>query len=1061
MKATILCILLLIGPYLPKSHADILGATVLSDNQVPGKKSNFLPGNTAFIKTGATYKWIKEGKYATDEETLKTGANPKILFDGNNGENWKSRTYSKWNGGSWATILIDLKREYLIDKIDIWRLHEKTRDTEQADILLSLDGKKFTLQGLVKDNEKIPYQAKKCIKISKEFPKPVLSRYIKLRIKRRKGARQQQIGEIVIWGRKLNKKINYLKAGAKPPVEFTIKGIQSGAAAIDWSAFPVEKNDIKKWKIYYSNKPFKKTSDANVNLAKTIDGKKSKSLIYPLKPNTLYYFGVSAVYKNGENEIVKCTEYKTPGAIECKKFGDMLAINHFWGGGGARALRENNAAWETIALELLSQTPVKQIRWWESDPKIVEKYYAKGIGLLTYPQGNNLNNASKLGIHLIFSGSNEPDLSGQPIEKYIATLKHNNQKMKQMHPDAFMTAPSSGMDEHSIEWLKSFYEKGGKDFFDVLDLHTYTKIAGGHKVPEGYPKGAPEALFDNMRKIREVTDAFNDSGKPVISTEFGYTNCATDNPSGTITPLIQAQYLIRGLIIHYALGFKRVFIYSFWDDGVDPDYTEHHFGMVDYDLQKKPSFFAFCTLGKELGNCTLLSKSENLSPGFGYNFKDQKNDDYVTVVWNGAGASLGSFKTTAPFVTMTDMLGKSQKLMVASDKTFTLAYGSSPVYLKSSQPITALKCVKTVLETKKQEGVKLKLLKKQLIALDGEKVELRYTITNDFATKTETNLRVCTNDGKTISEKKQTLNPGEKKSDLITFAPPEYHSALENYLLAFSYTGKYSTLSKNLTFFVRFIKNTPHKTVTQKEKMSGTENDFYILSNPFLEVSFAPDNGGRMIDLVNKQLNSNQLNIDYSKLPNLVNIPFAYGIWDKLNGQLKNAKYQVSNAKDGRITLTAETTKKLKIIKNWILEKNKLTLKLKIINESDKEKKVSYYLHPEYHVGGTGDSVMDVFFLPNDKEVIELPFWSGLGSKGNIALTKGWCGILDKNSGEYLKIDYAHDKWNPPRIWFGNGSYNLEMQTAPDSKIKPGQSWETELSWTIENNKKADFNGGF
>lgn len=186
------------------NYADVKSAAVLTGNKTAGKKSNCFPEDTAFINTGASFSWVKDGEYATDAETLKTGADFKVLFDGNNGQFWKSRTYSKWRGTPWATIVIDLKKKYQVSSVDVWRLHEETRDTESAEILFSSDGKEFKSQGVAKDSANVPYQAKTFFKINKEFKKPVSARYIKLRIKRRKGAKQQQIGEIVVWGVKPN-----------------------------------------------------------------------------------------------------------------------------------------------------------------------------------------------------------------------------------------------------------------------------------------------------------------------------------------------------------------------------------------------------------------------------------------------------------------------------------------------------------------------------------------------------------------------------------------------------------------------------------------------------------------------------------------------------------------------------------------------------------------------------------------------------------------------------------------------------------------------------------------
>ena len=58
------------------------------------------------------------------------------------------------------------------------------------------------------------------------------------------------------------------------------------------------------------------------------------------------------------------------------------------------------------------------------------------------------------------------------------------------------------------------------------------------------------------------------------------------------SPLRKAQFLVRGCMILHRLGFRRVFLYSFFDEGVDPTCSESLYGVVSRDLQKKPAYHA-------------------------------------------------------------------------------------------------------------------------------------------------------------------------------------------------------------------------------------------------------------------------------------------------------------------------------------------------------------------------------------------------------------------------------------------------------------------------------------
>ena len=83
--------------------------------------------------------------------------------------------------------------------------------------------------------------------------------------------------------------------------------------------------------------------------------------------------------------------------------------------------------------------------------------------------------------------------------------------------------------------------------------------------------------------------------------------------------------------------------------------SEHHFGIVTRDLQKKPAYYALCTMGKVLGDAIsvrTMRGTANVADGiFGYNFtlKDRGN---VSVIWDGRGDKIGSFRGVPGEVTV-------------------------------------------------------------------------------------------------------------------------------------------------------------------------------------------------------------------------------------------------------------------------------------------------------------------------------------------------------------------------------------------------------------------------
>jgi hypothetical protein len=999
-------------------------------------------------------EWVTEGEYANDDETIKTGGtNAKMLFDGNTGSNWKSIAFTQWNKGHWVSLNLNFEQEYLIQAVDVWAVHEKTRDSDFVEILFSKDGKTYIPHQRTAMPE-VPHESKNFVKIPVRLDKPVLAQYMQVRIARVKSARQQQIAEIAVWGSKPEAGKTYLNATDRPEVEFKIDTIQAGVANIDWSEFMKLNSNVKSWVIYSSPKPFNSPEDPDVKLLKKINGKESRTTLYPLTPGQTYYFAVNAVFAEGENPKVKSQKCVMPLPLACDTFSDMVAINHFWGGGGNRQKNEtrDHVAYETIALDLLQQTGISQIRWWECTPSIVQKFYDRGIGVYTYPHGNNLKQGASLGIYAYSGPGNEPDLKTNPIENYITALKKVDKKRDKIVPDAVICAPSSGLEDHSIDWLDQFYELGGKDYFDVLDLHSYCKIAGGHKQPEGYPKGAPEAMFDNMRKIREVMEKHGDWGKPMISTEFGYSEAPANNPSGIITPQTKADYLVRGLIIHHVLGFKRVFLYSFFDEGNDLNFTEHTFGLIDYDLQKKPAYFAVKTLMDTLDDAVYQEPLDGLEmPSLGYTFQHRDTDTETVVIWDGTADKVATFTTTAPEVTMTTLLGEQYTLVPNKEGIVTAPYGPSPIYLSAKSELLFVKA--DIAQTSNSKSAwTLRPRSEKVIVNQGQK-ELALPFQLEGQIEGKENIRVIVSEpsvGVILDENFEITQSNTNPE--IALAIDTLQAPLQKLRVQLVQQMNGLSTSKEYFFYLRRL---------QLEgglvEFPGLEAPVYALTNAHMTVSIDPARGARILEIIDHKTLTNQVQMDYEILPNLPSIPFAFGIWTKVNGELKNAPMEVITSSAQKLVVRA-TVESLEVTQSWWLNQATLEYSIDVKNEGSSSSALKIEVHPEYTIGGQGESVTDVLYFPLGERVERLPFWSGLGDKKCSDLAANWWAALDTVSGLSLKQTLNPQDWSQPRIWFGQGSYNVELKTRPELKLEANEIWNTQLSWTLAHDQdESDF----
>lgn len=1028
--------------------------SLLTNNVALGEHTEAFPEGTSVVATEMAASWVTDGEFATDPETVETsrlgGAERMVLFDGNTGSNWKSRTYSAWRKGDWATLNLDFGQPYVLSAFDLWAIHEPTRGTEAMEIFVSEDGVTYAQQGIAgHDGQELAKDL--FIRFHHRLDAPVKARYVQLRMQKRRGAKQQQLAEIAVWGAAPEAGVQYLDATSRPAAKCSARNVQSGIVLLDWQESLGMAAGAQAWKVYKSLKPFESTRDEGVELVTRVDGDVSSAQVYPLQPGETYYFGVAAVFPEGENTAVHASSVSMPLPLACETFGDMVAINHFWGGAGNTVSHgENQLAYEVVALDLLEEIGIRQVRWWVVDSEIYKRYFAKGIGIYTYSHGDNIAQATKLGVNAFAGAGNEPDLKTNPIEQYITNLKKIYSKKQSLSPNAVVCAPSSGLEDTSIEWLDRFYEKGGAGHFDVLDLHTYTKIAGGHKVPEGYPRGAPEALYDDMQKVRSVLSKHGQADIPIISTEFGYSEAIADNPSGDITPLNKAQYLVRGLVIHHALGFKRVFLYSFWDDGTDIHFTEHKFGLIDYQLQKKPAYYAVQTLIDQLGHCQMVGPMSGVDePSFGYVYRGGEDENRISVIWDGTGDRKGVFQTTAATVTIVDLFGKATEIMPSKDGRFSVVYGRSPVYLKADQDIQFVSSSRAKPAAEEGGEVEVVLKNNQLIAAaDATHCLIEVNVDNpgreatlDFVAMTE--------HGKRVGQITHAANTGKSTASIpvsLDFKAP----LLAKYTLRVvkhQPDGMGSTLTA-YPFYVRQLRAISQAAMTTELPLHGVEEPVFVISNDKLEVIIDARRGGRVLEIIDRASLTNQIHIDYEVLPNLTEIPYAYGIWDSFNGKLKNEPFRVVESASGSLVLAAQAGD-FEVTQAWTLHDETLELSLEAHNTSDAAKKFHYKSHPEYTVGGVAESVVDVFYYPTTSGIEKLPYWSGLGEKKMSSLPDNWWAVVDTDSHVAMKQWIIGEDWETPRLWFGQGHYNVELHTVKGFEVPAGQSWRGALRWKV------------
>ena len=121
-----------------------------------------------------------------------------------------------------------------------------------------------------------------------------------------------------------------------------------------------------------------------------------------------------------------------------------------------------------------------------------------------------------------------------------------------------------------------------KNEFDIINFHSY---------------GGIEPLQRKLQEIAVLQKEFG-TNKPVWITETGMPTHLKGS-----TEEQQARYVVQGHALSLASGVDKIFWHCFYDWGVDPNYNEHHFGLIHYDYSPKPAFMAYCAMTQNLAGC--------------------------------------------------------------------------------------------------------------------------------------------------------------------------------------------------------------------------------------------------------------------------------------------------------------------------------------------------------------------------------------------------------------------------------------------------------------------------
>ena len=150
------------------------------------------------------------------------------------------------------------------------------------------------------------------------------------------------------------------------------------------------------------------------------------------------------------------------------------------------------------------------------------------------------------------------------------------------------------------DYLQKIYDNGGKNYFDVLNVHIYV-----HPVTEGV-----SGLQGYLQDTHTVMAANGDAGKPLWLTETGW-SLTPNSYTPNITETDLANLLTSIFRGRASLGLDRIYWFNFRDMPTDPD----EFGMVRRDLTLRPSYFAYKNLTSSPPTITTQPQSQSIPSG--------------------------------------------------------------------------------------------------------------------------------------------------------------------------------------------------------------------------------------------------------------------------------------------------------------------------------------------------------------------------------------------------------------------------------------------------------------
>jgi hypothetical protein len=171
-----------------------------------------------------------------------------------------------------------------------------------------------------------------------------------------------------------------------------------------------------------------------------------------------------------------------------------------------------------------------------------------------------------------------------------------------------------GLNPFDTAFLRDVAAAGAWGSFDILAIHPYVD-------PWAPEDGNLASVTDAVRVV-----AGRYGAKPIWATEVGWASGRSDrDPAGRADEQVQANHLVRALLLLWQAGVERSFWYTLKDDPGNP-YGLFALGSGRADLSRpKPAYYAFQTLNRELQGASFVSLRSLFDQRVALDFESQES----------------------------------------------------------------------------------------------------------------------------------------------------------------------------------------------------------------------------------------------------------------------------------------------------------------------------------------------------------------------------------------------------------------------------------------------------